>query len=738
MQNRVCILTEHPIETGFDMQLILEKCARAGIAGDRVQMATISNYAMMAGDASVIVPMGKAALQYVTGRESIDKWHLSPLDTLPNFVCRKAVPTFDPNRMKKEWHLGLYIEMALKRANKYATDNLPWKRKESKYLLDPSHDYAIAVLENLSDKDWLSIDIETGRNQINTFGVAWSDEDAIAIKLLPDSIPPAAFHKLWSLVAKLCQSDQRKVMQNGIYERMYLSRYGILVNNFAHDTMCAMKFLWPELEKGLDNVGRIYTMEPYWKDDGRVSSEEGKQKDWGDIRDWPRHLDYNCKDTSNTRIAMGGQRRDLEQRGLLELHDRYLRQLYDCTYEMCATGLPLNETKQKNLISEYEAKSASLVAQLSREINPRSSKAKMQLLKDKGYTIPIKRSTKKESVDELSLKKLRLKYPEDNDLKLLIATSKIEKALSSYLRVRTLPDKRIRFQMDAHGTETGRMSCGLDAWGNGFNAQTMTDYVKQMIEWPETDDRVFVEIDLRQAESRFVAYDAAESTLLQMLERDDDIHSHVAAEVFACSVADVLTDSKRTDIPKNQTKRQLGKKSGHGANYSMGVATFIDSCLKEMDLVLTKQMASNTLEAYHKLFPGIRKWHARIRDTVYRERKLTNPIGRVRYFYGRMDDNTYREAYAYRPQSTVPDIANHLMLHLKARRTEGAFDFALHLQGHDSVLLSCKRETVPYICNFALDTKLWHPTIILTAGQLVIPTESAFGKNLGNLAKYKT
>lgn len=292
--------------------------------------------------------------------------------------------------------------------------------------------------------------------------------------------------------------------------------------------------------------------------------------------------------------------------------------------------------------------------------------------------------------------------------------------------------------MDAHGTETGRMSCGLDAWGNGFNAQTMTDYVKQMIEWPETDDRVFVEIDLRQAESRFVAYDAAESTLLQMLERDDDIHSHVAAEVFACSVADVLTDSKRTDIPKNQTKRQLGKKSGHGANYSMGVATFIDSCLKEMDLVLTKQMASNTLEAYHKLFPGIRKWHARIRDTVYRERKLTNPIGRVRYFYGRMDDNTYREAYAYRPQSTVPDIANHLMLHLKARRTEGAFDFALHLQGHDSVLLSCKRETVPYICNFALDTKLWHPTIILTAGQLVIPTESAFGKNLGNLAKYKT
>lgn len=238
--------------------------------------------------------------------------------------------------------------------------------------------------------------------------------------------------------------------------------------------------------------------------------------------------------------------------------------------------------------------------------------------------------------------------------------------------------------------------------------------------------RVFVEIDLRQAETRFVAFDCCDPTLLGMLERDEDIHRFVAAEIYQKPMADVTHE-----------ERQLGKKSGHGANYSMGVATFQDSCLKEMDLVLDRKMATRVLEAYHKLFPGIRRWHASIRNKVYSERRLTNPLGRVRYFYGRCDDNTYREAYAYRPQSTVPDIANHLMLRLCDARTEGAFDFWLHLQVHDSVLLSCTADERQRIMEFCLDTTKWHPEIVLPAGRLVIPTEAKWGRCLGSMEKWK-
>jgi DNA polymerase-1 len=423
---------------------------------------------------------------------------------------------------------------------------------------------------------------------------------------------------------------------------------------------------------------------------------------------------------------MHAQRSDLAKRGLLELHDNYLAKLYDPVYEMCARGLPLNVEKQRTLIAQYEARSRELVAQLSQPINPRSPKAKLDLLRAKGYKLPTKRATGKESSDELSLKKLRLQHPEDTDLKALLEVAGIEKALSSYLRVRTLGDHRIRFTLDAHGTETGRMSSGTDVWRGGFNAQTMSDYVKQMIEWPAELDRVFIEIDLSQAETRFVAMDACEENLLGMIDRREDIHRYVAAEIYQKPMAEVTHD-----------ERQLGKKSGHGANYSMGVTTFQDSCLKEMDLVLDRKMASRVLESYHKLFPGIRRWHARLRDEVYRERRLSNPFGRVRYFYGRMDDNTYREAYAYRPQSTVPDVTNHLMLALMRAREAGTFEMWLHCQIHDSVLLSCRTEYAERIMKFAAQTALWHPEIVLPAGRLVIPTESKWGRCLGSMQKHK-
>lgn len=733
---KVCLVIDKPsfsaqregrLLTGYDQNFVYEKAAKCGLLPSDLHICQLSNLDMNSF-APVTVTMGEQPLQILTGKKSIWKWHLSPLDDTSG-QC-KVLPTFDFTQMNKDYPLRLYFEMTLRRAAIHATPG-PWVRKEERYVIGPDPDEAIARFEDMQRRaEWLSIDIETGRGQINTFGCADNGSDAIAAKVLPGGMPPSAFHKLWSCIRTLCESDVPKIMQNGIYERTYLSRYGIAINAFKHDTMTAQKFLWPELSKGLDNVGRIYTLEPYWKDDGRVSESEGKQKDWGNIRDWSRHFIYNCRDTSNTFIAAMAQRKDLENHGMLSLYDNYVAKLFDCVDEMGTHGLPLDCAKQADLINVYEAKSQGAVRRLSKpDINPRSPKQKLALLKAKGYKIPTKRKadgSRGESTDELSLKRLRLEHPDDTDLQLLLEIAGLEKALSSYLRVTTLPDKRIRFMLDCHGTETGRMSCSLDPWGGGFNAQTMGDDTKTMIAWPADSDRVFMEFDLEQAETRFVAYDAIETNLLGMIERREDIHKYVAAEIFQKAMADVTHD-----------ERQLGKKSGHGANYAMGVATFQDSCLKEMDLVLDKKMATRVLESYHKLFPGLRKWHANIRSTVYRERRLTNPFGRVRYFYGRCDDNTYREAYAYRPQSTVPDIANTLMLKLKDQRTEGAMDFWLHMQTHDSITLSCKKDQVERIARYGLTVANWHPEIILPAGRLVIPTSCKVGPCLGTMQKFK-
>lgn len=239
--------------------------------------------------------------------------------------------------------------------------------------------------------------------------------------------------------------------------------------------------------------------------------------------------------------------------------------------------------------------------------------------------------------------------------------------------------------------------------------------------------RTFVQIDLRQAESRFVAYDSCDPDLIGMLEDPTkDIHRYVAAEIFKVPESEVTHE-----------QRQLGKKSGHGANYSVGIATLQDSCLKENNLVLSRKEATNVLEAYHRLFPGIRRWHQSIRETVCRTRILTTPFGRTRQFFGRLDDNTFREAYAYRPQSSIPDVVNHLMLALWAARAKGSTpSLWFHLQCHDSLTLSCEQSEVAEVAAFALDLSGWHPSLVLPAGKLVIPISIETGTALGEMEIY--
>lgn len=482
----VALLSSHTL-TGWNLSFVEGKLRRAGLAPSDIEFLTLEDQWQLT-ERNVLLTLDERPMQAACGKKSLSKWHLSLLDAEPALKCRKVIPTFHPDQVKADWSLGLYMELAFQRAREESS-SAEYARKPHRFLLNPPLDETFAVLDSLVEKDCLALDIETGRGQINTFGIAWSESDAIAIGCLPDRCSANNLLELWQRIARVCAGPARKFMQNGIYETLYCARYGIRINNFAHDTMVAQKFLWPELEKGLDNVGRLYTREPYWKDDGRVATEAGKRKDWGAIRDWSAHYRYNACDTTGTFEAALAQRKDLAERSMLDLHDNYLVRMFPIVAEMCLRGLPLCRETQAALVSQYEQKVAELTRGLSREINPRSPKQKLTLFKDKGYAIPkvrVANGGSRHSVNELSLKKLRLKHPNDADIPKLLEIAEYEKALSSYFRVVSDPlDGRIRFMLDPHGTETGRWSSSKDAWYRGFNAQTIPSYAKAMLRWTE-------------------------------------------------------------------------------------------------------------------------------------------------------------------------------------------------------------------------------------------------------------
>lgn len=762
MSEHLYVITEWPLRVGWEREFLERRLLAAGIYSKQIQWRSIlasrpyaglfaraseaeitAGITQLQGELGLAGPttlllLGEGPLKHLSGRSGIDKWQASAFRVNGSWV----IPSLPMERIAQNLSLQVWLSLSCRKA----ASALRGELKEPKYdfLLNPPLEEAMAFLDRVAHAERASFDIETGRGQINTVGFAISPTEAIAINVLPDRLSAQNFKALFGKIAQCLESDSgpRLVLQNFIYETLFLSRYGIRLNNVDHDTMICQKFLWPEFEMGLDAVGRMYTDMPYWKDDG---------KSWNNIRDWGRHYEYNCKDTVGTYAGYLGQNADLQKRGLSEIYSGYIAKLFPCVAEMCCSGIPVSRDKLTALRADIEGEYAEALSALRAEagatdLNPRSPAQvkKFFLSEPRGYAIPKKYDSKtkkyKESTDEKSLKKLRMKYPEDAAIPALLKLSRLGKLSSSYLNFGYDTDGRMRYSLIAGGTETMRMTGYCDPWDNGVNPQTVPSgskgtNVKAIFE--AAPGKLLLQCDLRQAESRFVAYDAADLNLITALEDTSrDIHSEVAAEICLALGKDPTIERRDASNWKKRW-RQLGKKSGHGANYSMKEQTFIESCIQEMDLVLSKVEANKVLEAYHTLFPGIRRWHANIRREVAQERKLRTPWGWERYFYSRLDDDMFRQAYAFRPQSTIPFIVNQLMLSLCQSRERGVLDFSLLLQCHDSILLEIPESALHSVARACLSVSEWHPDIRLPGGKLVIPTEVEVGQNWGELRGYE-
>ncbi len=682
-----------------------------------------------ASKANVIVPLGNYALEFITGLDSIDKQHCSILQVKAELGQRKAIPLFHTERVQREFSLTAYLSFgAVRIAKEMTSPKLDIPERKFLLSLDLNFSQVIDYLETVVKKaPLLSVDVETGSGFVNTVGFAISPLEAIAIETHPDHAhfikSDEQFHKLWQVINSIWSSQKPKIAQNALFESQWASRYGIRLHNVVHDTMWCMKFLHPELEKGLANVGRLYTRRPYWKDD---------HSDWNNIRNWRQHLNYNCSDTCGTFEGYLNQRQALVDRKLDKLFYNYIMKFFPLIEEMCFNGLAIDENVLDFLRKEADLELAGHNDSIAREflertgrlVNLRSPKQLQAALKEIGIQLPTKvdKKTKetKETADKKALTKLKRKYPSEPIIGHLIESSRINKLKTSYLDFQYEADKKIRYSIDPCGTETGRFSAYCDPWGNGFNPQTVPKKIRKFAISSDPNE-VLVQIDLKQAESRYVAYEAPEPKLIEMLESGRDVHSYVASGIF-----------KKAEEMVNKNERQLGKKSGHAANYGVGPRTFAEACLVEMGIVLTEQEARRIIDGYYQVFPGIRRRQANIQAEVRKTRCLTTPIGRVRHFYGRMNDQLFREAYAHSPQSVIPDITNHLMLYLDKK-----FPWIKWLlQVHDSLLMQVPRGSQKQLWEASIDYAKWHPEIILAGGKLIIPIDMEVGNNWLNMEKY--
>ena len=215
---------------------------------------------------NLIVAMGATASWALLGTSTISKLRGAVAYSVK--ASCKVLPTWHPAYILRQWDARVVgLQDLIKAKREAAFPEI--RRPERQIKVDPSLDYI--RMWRLRAATHYAVDIETKRGQIEMISFARSRSDSIVIPfILPNgkNYWPTREEEVlvWREVqAMLEEPSIIKVFQNGLYDLFYLARMGFKPKNCSEDTMLLHHSLFPELRKGLDFLGSIYTDEAAWK-----------------------------------------------------------------------------------------------------------------------------------------------------------------------------------------------------------------------------------------------------------------------------------------------------------------------------------------------------------------------------------------------------------------------------------------------------------------------------------------
>lgn len=632
---------------------------------------------------NVLVAVGEVALQCLTGLQGITRWQCSILES---FNGVKTIPLIHPSAVlrspDKDYgqnmnDLQIGLRKVAEEAKKPDT-NLPVRN----YVIEPTLEQTINYLHmcrNPESTSFLSIDIETVKGAPILLSIAIAPDPMNAI-CIPFAVPGGSYWMeedeviIWKELYKTLNGIQGKIFQNFIFDTLVLAKHGLPTRNLYFDTMLAEGVMYSELRKGLHVLARKYTREPYWKDD---------RKEWAATAASSTLWAYNAKDAAVTYEIAMRQLEELERTGMKDYFFNHTMKLCEPVYNMCVRGMRIDAEAYQKVTKNVRKACTSLEDELSGVvggyINVASPKQVKEYFVKKGYKLERKKTAAgiKETTDKTALVKMRKKYPGDDSIRIMLDIREKSKLLSSYLKESmTDSDGRLRSSCNVEGTETGRFSVSMTAWKTGFNTQTMPPDIRNIV-IPDKD-MTLVSCDLERAEYFVVAWLSGDPLLTEELETGVNLHHSMGSQIAGYNIDDI----KESDPEKYQKFYDIGKRTNHGHNYSMGTITFQDYVLKETGIILDRSTAKRYLELRTQRYPYIRSWHQEIKEEVTRTRCLTNPFGRKRWFFGRVGDYMFREAYAFLPQSTVTHVIKIGLLNIYEKHPW----MQLLQEGHDSLL----------------------------------------------------
>lgn len=184
-------------------------------------------------------------------------------------------------------------------------------------------------------------------------------------------------------------------------------------------------------------------------------------------------------------------------------------------------------------------------------------------------------------------------------------------------------------------------------------------------------------------------------------------------------------------LPRTMSIRQCGKKSNHGLNYDEQYRTF--ALTNEIEEWEAKIIVAKYRE---EVYPGIPLWHEAIRDELKDGRTLIDLLGNRVTLLDEWGGDLFRQAYSYKPQSTVVGCVNEAMRLMYSDRSPAFLKADLLTQTHDSVTLQYPLD-FEQMAYFAMIFGLGYmsPELTCNSRTFKIKTDLKVGLNWGHMVE---
>lgn len=667
---------------------------------------------------TTLIVIGPNAFSYLSGHNSAKpagdfKKYRGSFLPCPLVQGLKIIPTYSGGHIyKNNSNDEAVVFNDIQKAKEYChTISLCYPEHEIKIIRD--HNEAIDVLDAACHiREPLACDIETRGGLLTAFGIAYDKSHASVIMKDHLAIP-----RVLQALGRFAKSDAHKIFHNAMYDTFHGAYYYRLLWRNFDDTMLMQHSAYPALLKSLGFCSSLYTNAPYWKDEGK----EGKK---GTVIDDKFYL-YNGKDCCVTREIYDALKDAISDWKAEETYQLSKELMQPVLFSMMK-GLPIDFQR----VRKFADKNEQIITVLQRivkatlgDINIGSSQQLCQLVYDQ-WDLPKQYNTTIEDgvrVRALTTDAKKLKHltafptPYKAHLGLIAATKKHTK-LRDFYKIKVDEDGNTRTTLKIHGTYTGRMASSSCITGSGTNLQNQPKIVRKF--YVPAPGRIFIQMDLSQAEARFVAALCRDHQWLSDFD-ECDLHSKVAAMLFHIPIEQV----------NRKTHRQDAKKIAHGTHYLLGPGLFAEL------LGCSLNEAKAHIARYKEIRPSLQVWHNEVRDLIKKQHYLRTAFGRPIQFFGPFTDSVHRAAVAAEPQGTSAEYLNRGLIRCFNSREDHMRDWWFHLQVHDSILCSVPDDLriVEKVCHTM--KALVEETVDIHGIPLLVPCDFEIGYSWGEMTE---